>query len=159
MNTQQKKSSKFTIVVLMLMAVLHLPIVINAQSEIKGDATEESKQIIRELNKKIVDAFHTGDINKVVEFYADDATVIIPGGKKIQGKKAIHDYLSSQNNLKEYALNITDINGNGKVLYQVGTLSVTADTNGNNETRISNQVKIWKRGTDWDYKISVDSFN
>jgi ketosteroid isomerase-like protein len=95
----------------------------------------------------------------VSEFYADDATVIIPGGKKIEGRKAIYEYLTTLKNSKDYKMEVSDINGSGKILYQVGTVTFTADKNGTPETHSADQVKVWKRGTNWDYKISVDSYN
>ena len=126
---------------------------------IKGDATDDTKQNIQEMNQKMADAFHAGDIVKVSEFYADDATVIIPGGKKIEGRKAIYEYLTTLKNSKDYKIEVSDVNGSGKILYQVGTVTFTADKNGTTETRSTDQVKVWKRGSDWDYKISVDSYN
>lgn len=126
---------------------------------IKGDATEDAKQTIKELNEKMAQAFQSGDMIKVADFYAEDATVIIPGGKKIQGRKAIYDYLASLKNPGDFKTEVSDVNGSGKILYQVGTVTFTADHNGSPENRTTSQVKVWKRDSGWNYKISVDSFN
>ncbi|MEO5572404.1 MAG: nuclear transport factor 2 family protein [Bacteroidia bacterium] len=156
MNTLKKiKSFAAGIIVLLLATTVNL----NAQSVIKGDAPDDSKQKIQELNQKMAESFRSGDIIKVSEFYADDATVIIPGGKKIEGRKAIYDYLTTLKNSKDYKMEVSDVNGSGKILYQVGTVTFTADKNGTSETRSTDQVKVWKRGSNWDYKISVDSYN
>lgn len=142
-----------------LLTALVIPLHLPAQSEIKGDATEDVKQKVRELNKQLEEAFRSGDMVKAVDFYADDAIVIIPGGKKIQGRKAIYEYLGSLKETKDFRLEVTDVNGSGKVLYQLGTVTFSAETNGMLQTHSTDHVKVWKRGSDWDYKISVDSFN
>lgn len=144
---------------LLLLTALTIPFGVNAQNTIKGDAPDESKQKIHELNQKMAEAFRSGDMVKVAEFYADDATIIIPGGKKIEGRKAIYEYLTTLKNSKDFKLEVSDVNGSGKMLYQVGTVTFTADKNGTPEMHSADQVKVWKRGSDWNYKISVDSYN
>src|SRR6185295_19014197 len=131
---------------LFLLVEAGAPFNMYAQTAIKGDATDETKQKINELNQKMAEAFRSGDMVKVSEFYADDATVIIPGGKKIEGRKAVYEYLTTLKNSKDFKLEVSDVNGSGKILYQVGTVTVTADKNGTQETRSSDQVKVWKRG-------------
>lgn len=159
MDTTKKFKSLFAGALLFLLAVLAAPFNMNAQTAIKGDATEETKQKIQEMNQQMAEAFRAGDMVKVSEFYADAATVIIPGGKKIEGRKAIYEYLTTLKNSKDFKLEVSDVNGSGKILYQVGTITFTADKNGTPETHSSDQVKVWTRGSDWDYKISVDSYN
>ena len=44
---------------------------------------------------------------KVAEFYADDATVIIPGGKKIEGRKAIYEVIPVDEQVSDYIVNST----------------------------------------------------
>lgn len=159
MNATKKIKSLFAAATFILLVVLFSSSNVAAQTAIKGDATEDAKQTIKNLNEKMAEAFRSGDMIQVTEFYADDATVIIPGGSKIQGKKAIYEYLTTLKNSKEFSIEISDVNGSGKILYQVGTVTLTADKNGSPETYSSNQVKVWKRGTGWEYKISVDSYN
>jgi uncharacterized protein (TIGR02246 family) len=150
--------SLFTAAIYILMTAFMLPLQSSAQALIKGDAPDDTKQKIQELNKKMEEAFRSGDMVKVAEFYADDATVIIPGGRKIQGKKAIYDYLTTIKDATDFQIDVTDVNGSGKILYQLGSISFTANNNGLSEKHSSDQMKIWKRGTDWDYKISADIF-
>ncbi len=159
MNATKKIKSLFAGATWILLGVLITSSGVNAQTVIKGDATEDAKQMIKELNEKMAEAFRSGDMIKVADFYADDATVIIPGGKKIEGRKAIYEYLTTLKNSKEFKTEVSDVNGSGKMLYQVGTVTFTADKNGSPETYSSNQVKVWKRGSGWDYKISIDSYN
>ncbi|MEP7168145.1 MAG: nuclear transport factor 2 family protein [Bacteroidota bacterium] len=159
MNTSKKLKSLLGGTLFILLAVVITPFNLNAQSSIKGDATEDVKQKIQGLNQKMAEAFRSGDMIKVSEFYAADATVIIPGGKKVEGRKAIYEYLTTLKNSKDFKMEVSDVNGSGKILYQVGTVTFTADKNGTPETHSADQVKVWKRGSDWDYKISVDSFN
>jgi uncharacterized protein (TIGR02246 family) len=159
MNTRKKIKTTLAAMLCILLASLITPYSVNAQSPIKGDAADDTKQKVQELNKQMEDAFRSGDMVKVADFYADDATLIAPGGNKIQGRKAIFEYLTAMKDAKDFHLDVTDVNGSGKVLYQVGTLTFTAEKNGTKESHSADQVKVWKRGTDWDYKISVESFN
>jgi uncharacterized protein (TIGR02246 family) len=159
MTNSKKIKSLAAMAFLFVLTALILPFNMHAQNVIKGNAPDETKQKINILNQKMAEAFRSGDMVKVSGFYADDATVIIPGGKKIEGRKAIYEYLTTLKNSKDFNLEVSDVNGSGKILYQVGTITFTADKNGTPETHSSDQVKVWKRGSDWDYKISVDSCN
>ena len=159
MNTQKKIKTTLAGTFCILLASLAAPFNLNAQSPIKGDAADDTKQKVQQLNKQMEDAFRAGDMVKVADFYADDATLIAPGGKKIEGRKAIFEYLTAMKDAKDFHLDVTDVNGSGKVLYQVGTVTFTAEKNGSKESHSADQVKVWKRGSDWDYKISVESFN
>ena len=159
MTHSKKIKSAAAMAFLFLLTALVSPFSINAQNVIKGDAPDDTKQKIHDLNQKMEEAFRSGDMIQVADFYTDDATVIIPGGKKIEGRKAIYEYLTTLKNSKDFNLEVSDVNGSGKLLYQVGTVTFTADKNGIPETHSSDQVKVWKRGSDWDYKISADSFN
>jgi uncharacterized protein (TIGR02246 family) len=159
MNTPKKLKSLLAGVLFILLAVVTAPFNINAQATIKGDATDDIKQKIAQLNQKMAEAFRSGDMVSVAEFYADDATVIVPGGKKITGRKAIYEYLKTLNNSKDFNMDVSDVNGSGKLLYSLGTVTYTAEKDGTPQVHSTDQVKVWKRGSDWDYKISVDSYN
>jgi uncharacterized protein (TIGR02246 family) len=155
-----KKQKKIkSLIAVPLLLLLLTTINLNAQSDIKGDAPDDTKQKIQELNQKMADAFRSGDMVAVAGFYADDAAVIIPGGKKLEGRKAIYEYLTTIKNSKDYKITLSDVNGSGKILYQLGTVTFTADNNGKDETHSADQLKVWKRGTNWEYKISVDCYN
>ena len=153
MKAKQKIKTKLAGTICILLTVL-FPFTIHAQASIKGDAAEDAKQKVQELNKQMEDAFHSGDMVKVAEFYAEDATLITS-----EGKKAIFEYLNNMKNAKDLHMEATDINGSGKILYQIGTITFTAESNGSKESHSANQVMVWKRGSDWDYKISVEALN
>lgn len=159
MNTIKKLKTLVVSTTIMTICMLSMSSQLMAQAPIKGDATDEVKQKIQTMNSEMEQAFKAGDMVKVAEFYADDAVLIIPGGKKLNGKKAIYEYLSGLSDTKDIQLSVSDVNGSGKIIYQLGTFTFSADMNGVNKKQSSDQVKVWKRGTDWDYKISVDSFN
>lgn len=159
MNTIKKLKMLFASTIIMTIGISSISSRLIAQSLIKGDATDDVKQKIQTMNLEMEQAFKAGNMVKVAEFYADDAVVIIPGGKKLTGKKAIYDFLTGLGDTKDIQLSVSDVNGSGKIIYQLGTFTFSADMNGVNKKQSSDQVKVWKRGTDWDYKISVDSFN
>ena len=56
------------------------------------DVPADTRTEVERLNHDIEKAVEKKDMAAIVELYSDDATMMIPGGKKIQGRKAIADY-------------------------------------------------------------------
>lgn len=114
------------------------------------------------LWKKIADsqaalqaAIRAGNGAQAASYYADDATLIIPTGEKLKGKKAIAEYYA-QHPQADWKMDVKEVGGSGDVIYQLATISST-NTDGTPHNR--EVVLLWKKQSDWSYKIYVDSGN
>jgi ketosteroid isomerase-like protein len=126
-----------------------------SNSEISADVRAE----VEKLNKNIEQDIANKDFSSIVDLYADDATIIAPGGKKIQGRKAIAEYWYTLGTATALKSEIIELGGNGKVIYQLGKWTVTSVKNGVEQITTSDVVIVWKKNTNYEYKIQLNSSN
>ncbi|MBL7923822.1 MAG: nuclear transport factor 2 family protein [Bacteroidia bacterium] len=124
-------------------------------AEISADVRTE----VEKLNQEIEKAVQKKDFATIIDLYSDDATIMSPGGKKIQGRKAIAEYWYSMTEAKAIKSEIVELGGNSKMLYQVGKWTVTKMENGVEKSVTTDVVILWKRGNDFTYKIQLNSSN
>lgn len=131
----------------------------SAQESSKMEINTETRDKIEQLNKQFIEAMQKGDIGAVMELYADDATMMLPGGKSLKGKKEISAYLSSMKTIRNVKINVLDAGSGGKIMYQVGKTTIVTTVDGKEKEETSDFVMVLKRQSDWDYKIAVNSSN
>lgn len=128
----------------------------NAQSsEINGEVRTEIEQLNRTIEKSV----QSHDMSTIVDMYADDATIIVSGGKKISGRKAIAEYWYSLGDAKSLKSEILELGGSGKVIYQLGKWTITTVKDGIEKTITTDVVFVWKKNTNYEYKIQLNSSN
>jgi uncharacterized protein (TIGR02246 family) len=159
MKAQQKKLQNLICGISAIALFSVCPSFLNAQATEKVDISAETRDKIDQLNQQLSAAMQSGDMNKVMELYTDDATMMLPGGKSLKGKKEISEYLSGIKNIKNIKLNVIDAGGAGKIMYQVGKVTYVTTVDGKEKEETSDFVMVLKRQPDWDYKISVNSTN
>ena len=142
--------------VVAFMLILIAPSFANAQST---DVSSDVRCDIEKLNKEMEVAIRANDMSKVVDLYTDEATIIIPGGQKVQGRKAIADYWYNVSRCKDFKSEITELGGNSKMVYQLSKWTMTIQKDGKAITYISDVIVVWKRQADWGYKIQLNSTN
>ncbi len=74
----------FSALALILLFVSLFTSKVNAQ-------TAADEQAVRNTIDKAIEAYYAADVEKMSAFYAENATMIVYTGQKINGKKAIHE--------------------------------------------------------------------
>jgi ketosteroid isomerase-like protein len=46
-----------------------------------------------EIRKALVNAWNSGEVNKLIALYGESAVIILPDGKLVTGRQSIHEYL------------------------------------------------------------------
>lgn len=142
-----------------LMVIMGLATGNNLFAQSNSEISSDVKTEVEKLNHDIEKAVLKKDIATIIDLYSDDATIMIPGGKKIQGRKAIAEYWYSVADSKSLKSEIVELGGNSKMLYQIGRWTITKVENGVEKTTTTDVVIIWKRGNDFTYKIQLNSSN
>lgn len=114
---------------------------------------------IEETNRRMVETLRKGDLLGVAAFYADDATMFYPRGKKIHGRKAIDDYWTGIKGAKDWVLEVVEVGGDKETVYQIGKSTFTSVSNGQESVYACDFLVIWKRQKNGQYKIYVDIYN
>ena len=148
---------------------------------------DEVDQTIKQLNKQMEEAFNSGNLRKVADFYLDDAHLISPGDKEITTRADIDEYWTNIKNPVKWELEVIevtkdeksiyqneywkalknkppdwraqgiDIDNNQQLVYQLGHSKLTTMHNGKEVTSEVDFILIWKYTEDG-YKILLDTY-
>ena len=154
MKKNQLFKNAFAAILLFTSTVI--PISIYAQT---NDLSNDTKIEIEKLNHQMEVAISKKSFGDIAVMYGDDATILTPDGKKLHGRKVIGDYWYSMTNCREFKSEITELGGNGKMVYQLGKWTLTVEKEGKLFTYSTEVVLIWKRESNYQYKIQLNSFN
>lgn len=124
-----------------------------------SEVSKETRDEIVKLNQSIENAITKKALSDVPAMYVDDATILTPGGKKLHGRKEISAFWYDMANCREFKSEITELGGNGKMVYQVGKWTMTIEKDGKLTTYSTDVVMVWKRESNYDYKIQLQSLN
>ena len=130
-----------------------------AKAQGSNEVTPEVRRELEAINHQMEDCIRKKDMATLVDFYSDDATLMVAGGKKLQGRKEIADYWYSLSKATSLKSEILELGGNGKLVYQIGRWTITTVKDGAEQIITTDVVLVWKRQQNYDYKIQLNSSN
>src|SRR5215203_5769851 len=84
-------------------------------------ADTADRQKIRVLNQQLEDAFNANDMQKVADFYADDAEMIYDNGYTVKGRAVMDNYWKAlKDKGRGWKLTAVEIGGSGDLLFELG---------------------------------------
>ena len=125
---------------------------------------EDVRARILQLDAEWSGAAQARDVDRVVSYWADDATVLPPGASPVVGKAAIREFVakSFENPSFRISWKTTDVvvSAGGDFAYGIGTnrVNVTAP-DGTPVTVDGKAVTVWRREKDGSWKCVVDIWN
>ena len=127
-----------------------------------GRADEDRAEILR-LDAEWSKIAASGDLERILSFWADDATVLPPGSPPLAGKRAIRDYIASSLRTPGFSIswNTTDVvvSASGDLAYGVGVNRVSfSGPDGKPVVIEGNAVTVWRKDpAGW--KCVIDIWN
>jgi len=106
----------------------------------------------------------TGDLEKALSYWTDDATIYAPNMPAIVGKPAIRAYVTGALASPDFSISwVTDkivVDRSGDMAYSTGTNKITyRDASKKLVTEKSHGVVVWKKQTNGSWKAQVDIWN
>jgi len=125
------------------------------------DATSE-RQALLETDRAWANAAASGDVKRLTEFWADDATNYFPGAPVARGKQAIGELVQRNRSQPGFSLAWEPaeavVAASGDLGYTSGTFELSVnDADGNPAIRRGHYVCIWKKQADGSWKCIVES--
>ena len=104
------------------------------------------------------------DVERVVSFWTDDATVYPPGQPAVVGKDALRRYVTEGFAIPGFSIRwetrAFEVSASGDMAYGLGTNVVTMnDAQGKVMTERGRGVTVWRKGKDGSWKCVVDVWN
>ena len=125
-----------------------------------GDAL---KRRIKEANRVFIDAMKKGDVDAVVDLYADDAVILAPQNEIISGKEAITAFWKKAmagEATFDAVYEVEEVGGDGMIAYEIGkNVSDYTFPDGDKWQERAKFVVVWKKQADGEWKMQVDIWN
>jgi uncharacterized protein (TIGR02246 family) len=119
---------------------------------------------ILQLDAEWSEAAQSRDVDRIVSYWADDATILPPGGPPVVGKAAIREFVAKSFENPSFRIswktNDVVVSEGGDFAYGIGTNRV--NVNGPDGTPVTvdgKAVTIWRREKDGSWKCVVDIWN
>lgn len=126
----------------------------------KVDREAEGEKVMQ-LSREWAESAASGDVEKTLSYWADDAIVMMAGQGKLHGKQAIRQMV--EESFRTPGFKITwqpqsvEVSESGDIAYLVEESQVTfTDSTGTPVTLRNNAVTIWKKQSDGSWKNVVD---
>ena len=101
------------------------------------------------------------DLNRVLPFWADDATILAPGARPIVGKEAIRKYVTESFATPGFSITWktekVEVSQSGDLAYSTGTNRISVNgPDGKPLTEEGRGVTIWKKQTDGSWRCVLE---
>lgn len=106
----------------------------------------------------------SGDVDRILSYWTDDAIVLQPNRPALQGKSEIRGMVASSFKIPKFAISWEPerawVSGNGDVGYLIEHNHVSfADSTGTVKDSYGKAVTIWKKDPSGNWKCAVDTWN
>lgn len=125
----------------------------------------ELKQMIEKNNKIMIDAVKADDVEKAMALYHDDIIQLPSDGKIVRGKDAVRRDIESHRNdgwnVKEYSMNIEEVELNGNIVTEIGTYKMAIQKEGASDSQNfeGNYLTQWEKQADGALKLKTEIWN
>ena len=127
------------------------------------DIQAERATLLR-LDKAWAAAAGARDVDRIVSYWADNATVIPPGHPAVVGKQALRQFVVETLALPGFSITWETkdfiVAASGDMAYGLATNTITLnDAQGHPMTERARAVTVWRKGADGNWKCVVDTWN
>ena len=138
--------------------LLVIAIVSCSQQEI--DTKLEGEKVMK-LSKEWSEVASTGDVEKTISYWADDAFLMSPGQPPLKGKPAIRQMVEESYKMPGFRISwqpqSVEVSGSGDMAYLIENSQVSIpDSTGKQVTIKNKAVSIWRKQPDGSWKNVVD---
>lgn len=125
---------------------------------------EEEGKVLMQLSKDWSDLVKTGDTDKIMEGWSDDAVMMAPGLPPLKGKESIRNYIEEGAKIPGFEIRWepleVHVSKSGDMAYLIERNEITVnDSLGNPVKSYNKVVTVWKKQSDGQWKNVVDMWN
>ena len=128
------------------------------------DLAAERTRLLRRDAEWAAAASEGRDLELILSYWTDDATVLPPGQPAVTGKAALREYVERSTRIPGFritwATEDVRLSPDGRLAYMLSRNEVTVDgAGGAPVTTGGRAVTIWRRGPDGEWRCAVDIWN
>ncbi|MGK2861733.1 MAG: YybH family protein [Chitinophagaceae bacterium] len=116
--------------------------------------TKEEGEKLMQTSREWSKAAATGDMEKTLEYWAEDAVVMSPGQPPLKGKAAIRGMIEGTSNIPGFRISweplSVEVSESGDMAYMIEQNQITVnDSLGNPITEKNKAVTVWRKRERW----------
>ena len=123
---------------------------------------DEVEILISKIGAEWARHWNAGELDRLIQAYAEDAVYMPPHHASIHGREAIYEYLKTplRHGVRDLTYEVTFIKHSGDLAYDVGryTMSVPRSEGGPRQER-GKYLTVWRRQRDGNWKIVADTWS
>jgi uncharacterized protein (TIGR02246 family) len=140
--------------------ILLIVLTIVSCNQQKVDTKAEGEKVMK-LSKEWSEVASTGDVEKTVSFWADDAFVMSAGQPPVKGKPAIRQMVEESYKMPGFRISwqpqSVEVSEGGDMAYMIENSQISfTDSTGKPVTLKNKAVTIWRKQPDGSWKNAVD---
>jgi uncharacterized protein (TIGR02246 family) len=119
---------------------------------------------LMQLSRDWSDVVKTGDLEKIIEDWADDAVMMVPGMSPLRGKEAIRGYVKAGLEIPGFSVKWEPlevfVSDNGDMAYMIERNEmIVNDSLGSPIVTYNKTVTVWRKDDDGNWKNVIDMWN
>ena len=127
------------------------------------DKKLEGEKLIK-LSRDWSDVVKTGDLEKILDGWAEDAVMMVPGMSPLRGKEAIKGYVKAGLEIPGFSVKWEPlevfVSDNGDMAYMIERNEmIVNDSIGNPIVTYNKTVTVWRKDADGNWKNVIDMWN
>ena len=144
-------------------AMITLALIIFGCNQQKVDTKAEGEKILQ-LSREWSQAASTGDVEKTVSYWAEDAILMSSGQPTLKGKKAIRQMVEESFRIPGFRISWqpqgVEVSENGDMAYLIENSQVSfTDSTGKSITQNNRVVTVWRKqgGASWKNVVDIST--
>ena len=126
----------------------------------KTDVQAISKKVMQ-TSREWSQVASTSDVDKIVNYWTDDAIVVMPGQPPLKGKNEIRKMVEESFKMQGFHISwepqSAEVSQSGDMVYLIEKTQVTVnDSTGKAITVHENGITVWKKQPDGSWKAAAD---
>lgn len=124
--------------------------------------SDEVEAHIRRVGDQWARHWNAKELDKLIEYYAQDAVYMPPHHAAVHGKQEIQEYLKGPmaHGVSDLAYEVTFIRHSGDLAYDVGRYAMTVpQKDGSKRHDRGKYLTVWKRQNDGTWRIVADTWS
>lgn len=125
-------------------------------------AQDRIKATIERLNREYAQVYNAGKLDKVLDFFADDAITLSPEQAPVRGRDALHRYYQEafkREPIRNLALTSIRTEASGNMLYDAGRWTQSLPAHDGRSQSLSGYYLAVYRKIQGRWKVVANSFN
>ena len=146
------------------LVILSFPLIFLTCNQTPKVDKQLEAQALMNLSQEWSDLVATGDIDKIMDGWAEDAVMMVPGMSPLKGKEAIKGYVEAGLQIPGFGIKWEPlevfVSDCGDMAYMIERNEMTVnDSLGNPIVTYNKTVTVWRKEPDGQWKNVIDMWN